>query len=131
MNKQSHENANGGYRGMDQIDLATRWKGPLSFGIVLCAISLVAACTPDQDRPLGERQSAARGEAVFGHNCIYCHGAEVRAPALSELRSLAGNERRKGVFNHPISGQIPQRLSSHDLSDLMEFLEAREDPNDQ
>jgi hypothetical protein len=130
MKNQSHENVNWGYRGMDQIDIATRWKRPLSFGIVLCAISMVPACTPDQDRPLGERQSASRGEAVFDHNCSYCHGAEVRAPALSELKSLAENERRRAVFNHPISGQIPQRLSSHDLSDLMEFLESGEDPND-
>jgi mono/diheme cytochrome c family protein len=131
MKHQSHENVNRGYRGMDQIDLATRWKGPLSFGIVLCAIFLVAACTPDQDRPLGKRQSAARGEAVFDQNCGYCHGAEARGPALSELKSLAENERRKAVFNHPVSGEIPQRLSSHDLSDLMEFLESREDPSDQ
>ena len=117
-------------KSMNQANLATPWKGPLSFGMILCAISLAPACTPDDDRPLGERQSAARGETVFDYNCGYCHGAEGRGPALSELKALSERERRKRIMNHPISGQIPQRLSAHELSDLIEFFGSDEDLND-
>ncbi len=116
---------------MNHFDRVGPWIGLVVFGFLFCSMIFISACTRDSDSPLTGPQAVARGEQVFNYNCGYCHGAKARAPALSELKSLVENERRRAVFNHPVSGEIPQRLSSHDLSDLMEFLESREDPSDQ
>ena len=84
------------------------------------------------DRDAGEAQQlalidwhealAARG--VFSDdNCGVCHGTGGRGPALAELKALSSAERRDRIRNHPIAGQIPQRLPAHQLSDVIEFLE--------
>ena len=109
---------------MNQIDHAARWIGLGTVRILFCAIILVSACTPDSDRPLTGPQTAARGAEVFDYNCGYCHGASGRGPALSEIKSLSKVERHDKIINHPVSGQIPQRLQAHELSDLIEFFDS-------
>jgi len=111
---------------MNQIDHAARWIGPGTVGFLSCAVILVVvACTPDSDRPLTGPQAVARGAEVFDYNCGYCHGADGRGPALSEIKSLSNVERRNRIINHPVSGQIPQRLKANELSDLNEFFESQ------
>jgi hypothetical protein len=43
---------------------------------------------------------------------------------LAELKALSSAERRDRIRNHPIAGQIPQRLPAHQLSDVIEFFES-------
>jgi len=109
---------------MNQIDHLARWIRQFKTGILCCGIVLVSGCAPDSDRPLGEPQSAERGVQVFDYNCGYCHGAKGRGPSLDELKSLSGTERRGKIINHPISGQIPQRLPANELADLIKYLES-------
>jgi len=61
---------------------------------------------------------------VFDYNCGFCHGADGRGPSLSEIKSLSKAERTGKIINHPISGQIPQRLQAHEISDLTKFFES-------
>ncbi|HJP38984.1 MAG TPA: c-type cytochrome [Gammaproteobacteria bacterium] len=98
------------------------WVGTV--GILFCAV-LVAACDPVSDKPLTGPQAVARGAEVFDYNCGYCHGADGRGPTLSEVKSLSNAERRNRIINHPVSGQIPQRLKANELADLNEFFESR------
>ena len=112
---------------MNQIDRAVR---SVAIGILSCSVFLVPACAPDSDKPLGEAQSAARGAEGFDYNCGFCHGADGRGPTLSELRSLSRVERRGKIINHPISGQIPQRLSAKERSDLNHFLNSERNLGD-
>ncbi len=69
-------------------------------------------------------QAVARGAQVFEYNCGFCHGADGRGPALSEIKSLSKVERRGKIINHPVAGQIPQRLQANEISDLNEFFES-------
>ena len=108
---------------MIQIDRAAPCIGLAALGISFCAIVLVSACAPERNKPLTGPQAAARGAQVFDYNCGFCHGTDGRGPALSEIKSLSKVERRKRIINHPISGQIPQRLPASELSDLNEFFE--------
>jgi len=87
-------------------------------------IILVSACAPESDKSLTGPQAVARGEQLFDHNCGYCHGTDGRGPPLSEIKSLSKAERHKKVFNHPVAGQIPQRLKAHELSDLSDFFDS-------
>jgi mono/diheme cytochrome c family protein len=116
---------------MHKTDLGTSWKRILALLILSSYALFVSACAPESDRPLGERQSAERGETVFDYNCGFCHGVEGRGPGLAEIKSLSKADRRKSIINHPISGQIPQRLSAHELADLVEYLESDERSVDQ
>ena len=109
---------------MNQIDRADRWIRPVAFGILSCVIILVSACAPDRDKPLTGPQAVARGAQVFEYNCGFCHGADGRGPALSEIKSLSKVERRGKIINHPVAGQIPQRLRANEISDLNEFFES-------
>jgi mono/diheme cytochrome c family protein len=79
---------------------------------------------PDSDKPLSGPRAAARGEQVFDYNCGYCHGADGRGPSLAEITGLSKVERRNRIINHPIAGQIPQRLQANEISDLNEFFES-------
>ena len=110
---------------MNMTARGIRCVGTTVSGLLSCCVLIsVTACAPDSDRPLSGPQAAARGEQVFEYNCGYCHGAEGRGPALTDIRSLPKAERRNRIINHPISGQIPQRLQAHEISDLNEFFEA-------
>jgi mono/diheme cytochrome c family protein len=109
---------------MIQIDHAARCIKLAVLGIFSCAVVLVPACSPDRNKPLSGPQAAARGAQVFDYNCGFCHGADGRGPALSEIKSLSKVERRGRIINHPISGQIPQRLRANEISDLNEFFDA-------
>jgi mono/diheme cytochrome c family protein len=91
--------------------------------VLSCALLLVSGCAQEDGGPFDETRSAARGETVFDLNCGYCHGENGRGPALASIRSLSQTERRNRIANHPISGQIPQRLPAHELSDLIEYIE--------
>jgi mono/diheme cytochrome c family protein len=106
---------------MNQINPAAWCIGPIALGILSSVLILVSGCAPDRDKPLSGPQAAARGAVVFDYNCGFCHGTEGRGPPLSELKSLSKEERRGRIINHPISGQIPQRLQAHEISDLNEF----------
>ena len=92
--------------------------------IFFCAIILVSACAPESDRSLTGPQAVARGEQLFDHNCGYCHGTDGRGPPLSGIKSLSRAERHNKIFNHPVAGQIPQRLKAHELSDLSDFFDS-------
>jgi mono/diheme cytochrome c family protein len=106
------------------MDSGTRWIGPGATGILSCAILLASACAPDSPGTVDEPQAAERGEQAFNENCGVCHGTGGRGPALAELKALSSAERRDRIRNHPIAGQIPQRLPAHQLSDVIEFLES-------
>ncbi len=109
---------------MRQINRTALWIGCVNIGILFCGMALISACAPDNDSPLSGPQAAKRGEQVFNYNCGFCHGAEGRGPKLTEIKSLSATELRGKIINHPISGQIPQRLQAHELADLNEFLES-------
>jgi mono/diheme cytochrome c family protein len=106
---------------MSQIYSTTRWIVSALFGILLCGVT---ACSPESDRPLTGPRAVARGEQVFEYSCGYCHGTGGRGPSLAEIKSLSNTERRNKTINHPISGQIPQRLPANELSDLSEYFES-------
>ncbi len=94
-------------------------------GAMLClALAGASGCAPQEETPTGGDTSAARGESVFDYNCGFCHGETGRGPKLSEIRALSQTERRNAIINHPVAGQIPQRLPAHELSDLIEFIES-------
>ncbi len=109
---------------MRKITRTARWIDCASLGILCCGMALTSACAPDSDSPPSGPQAAKRGEQVFNYNCGFCHGAEGRGPKLTEIKSLSATELRGKIINHPISGQIPQRLPAHELADLNEFLES-------
>ncbi len=109
---------------MNRIDSGARRVGPWASGILSFAVMLVSACTPDSPSTVAEPQATERGEQAFMENCGVCHGAGGRGPALAELKALSSAERRDRIRNHPIAGQIPQRLPAHQLSDVIEFLES-------
>jgi mono/diheme cytochrome c family protein len=92
-------------------------------GFALCAILLASGCAQESGNTPSGPQMADRGEQVFDENCGVCHGAEGRGPALTEIRALSSAERRDRIRNHPIAGQIPQRLPANQLADVIEFLE--------
>ena len=92
-------------------------------GLVPCAALLVSGCSQDSGIEPGGPQAADRGERVFDENCGACHGADGRGPALAEIKALSSAERRDRIRNHPIAGQIPQRLPANQLADVIEFLE--------
>ena len=110
---------------MIRIDRSTRWIRPVAIGILSCAVLLVFACAPDGGSTADGPQAAERGEQVFNDNCGVCHGADGRGPALAELKALSSTERRDRIRNHPIAGQIPQRLPANQLSDVIEFFESK------
>jgi mono/diheme cytochrome c family protein len=94
--------------------------------LVLCwALMSITACNPTGDSAGGGPTGTARGGQIFDENCGVCHGAGGRGPALSEIRSLPSSERRDGIRNHPIAGQIPQRLPANELADVIEFLDTK------
>ena len=109
---------------MNRIDSGARRIRPWATGILSFAVLLVSACAPDSPSTVAEPQATERGEQAFMENCGVCHGAGGRGPALSELKALSSAERRDRIRNHPIAGQIPQRLPAHQLSDVIEFLES-------
>ena len=109
---------------MIQIDHAAPCSGLAVLGILSCAIFLVSACAPDRNKPLTGPQATARGAQVFDYNCGFCHGPDGRGPSLSEIKSLSEVERSNRIINHPISGQIPQRLRANEISDLNEFFDS-------
>ncbi len=109
---------------MSRMDSGTRRIGPRATGLLACAVLLVSACAPDSASTVAEPQATERGEQAFNENCGVCHGTGGRGPALAELKALSSAERRDRIRNHPIAGQIPQRLPAHQLSDVIEFLES-------
>ena len=109
---------------MNQVDCSARWTVSVLFGILFCGALLATACSPESDRPLTGPQAVARGEQVFEYNCGYCHGAKGRGPSLIGIKSLPKSERRNKIINHPVAGQIPQRLPANELSDLSEFFDS-------
>ena len=110
---------------MKQLNPTCRFISPAAIGILSCSIILVSACDIDRGSSVSGPQAVERGEQLFNYNCGYCHGAEGRGPKLAELTSLSENDRRGKIINHPIAGQIPQRLRAHELSDLNEFLDSK------
>ena len=74
--------------------------------------------------PQGDTLNVLNIQPVFNDNCSVCHGAGGRGPALSEIKALSSADRRDRIRNHPIAGQIPQRLPAIQLSDVIEFFES-------
>lgn len=106
---------------MDEIETIVGRSHLFGCAVFGIAAILLVGCAPDDGGPLADEQSSARGEQVFEFNCGFCHGADGRGPSLAEIRSLSDSERRGKIINHPVSGQIPQRLPANEISDLMDF----------
>jgi mono/diheme cytochrome c family protein len=85
---------------------------------------LLSGCAPDSDGEGAMPASAESGAEVFTENCGACHGPTGRGPELAELKALTPSERRDRIRNHPIAGQIPQRLPANELARVIEFLES-------
>ena len=94
-------------------------------GMLMCAAMLLSACDVDTGAPATGPQAIERGEQIFELNCGACHGSDGQGPSLDQIMSLSSEERRTRMVNHPVAGQIPQRLRAHELSDLREFFEAK------
>jgi len=110
---------------MIQIVRNIRWAEPVTFGILCCAFFVLSACAPDSSGTTGGMGATERGEQVFNDSCGACHGTGGRGPALSEIKALSTDDRTDRIRNHPIAGQIPQRLPAHQLSDVIEFFESK------
>jgi mono/diheme cytochrome c family protein len=94
----------------------------LCFG--LCGVLFVSGCA-QEDAGRGDMAPVAEsGEQVFLENCGACHGPTGRGPELAELKALSPSERRDRIRNHPIAGQIPQRLPANELATVIEFLQS-------
>ena len=81
-------------------------------------------------RPAGDPAAIERGKALYGANCVFCHGADARGgdgggPNL--LRSAAVIEDKKGERISPIvregRGAMPRfQLTDAQVGDIAEFL---------
>lgn len=60
---------------------------------------------------------------LVSRECGACHGGG-RGPALNELMGLSRAEIQDRLSNHPVAGDIPQRLIARDLAVLIEYLNA-------
>ena len=109
---------------MKRVDRSNRLLGRGTIGILASLVLFASACAPESADVAEEPRAAGRGEQVFDENCGVCHGPGGRGPALTELKALSSADRRDRIRNHPIAGQIPQRLPAHQLSDVIEFLES-------
>jgi mono/diheme cytochrome c family protein len=109
---------------MIQINRSIDRAVPATFGMLCCAFLILSACAPDSGGTADGPQGAERGEQVFNENCGACHGVGGRGPALSEIKALSSADRRDRIRNHPVAGQIPQRLPANQLSDVIEFFES-------
>lgn len=109
---------------MIKIDRRSRQSGLIVAGALTCTALLLSACSRDDGGTAPALPATERGEQVFDENCGVCHGAEGRGPALAEIKALPSSERRDRIRNHPVAGQIPQRLPAAQLSDVLEFLDA-------
>lgn len=103
----------------------TTWRVRLSTTALLsCTAAILGACDSGGDKTLTGPEAAERGEQLFTYNCGACHGIDGQGPSLAQIKSLADSERRDRMANHPVAGQIPQRLRAHELADLHEFFES-------
>lgn len=59
----------------------------------------------------------------ISRECGACHGGG-RGPALSEIMGLSQAEVESRLLEHPVAGQVPQRLTARELVDLVEFLKS-------
>ncbi len=109
---------------MIRIYFNPRWTRPATIGVLSCAFLALSACAPESSGKAGGPDTVERGEQVFNDNCGACHGAGGRGPALSEIKALSSADRRDRIRNHPVAGQIPQRLQANQLSDVIEFFES-------
>lgn len=113
-------------KNFDHSRLRTRnryiWNLAFAFTVAV-AVVLTSGCAPDSPSTSEEPEAAERGKLLFATNCGACHGLNGRGPALAEIKALSSAERRERIRNHPIAGEIPQRLPANELSDVIEFLE--------
>ena len=111
---------------MIRICFSTRWTRPATIGALSCAFLALSACAPESSGTAGGPDTVERGEQVFNDSCGVCHGAGGRGPTLAEIKALSSADRRDRIRNHPIAGQIPQRLPANQLSDVIEFFESEQ-----
>ena len=109
---------------MIRICLDKHWNRSATIGLLSLVVLTLSACAPENGGTASGPEAAERGEQVFLENCGVCHGEGGRGPALSEIKALPSAERRNRISNHPIAGQIPQRLPANQLSDVIEFFES-------
>jgi mono/diheme cytochrome c family protein len=95
----------------------------VEIGLILICAMLASACSPESGSGSDSKRGAARGAEIFDENCGVCHGADGRGPSLAEITGLSSAERRDGIRNHPVAGQIPQRLPANELADVIGYLE--------
>jgi cytochrome c oxidase cbb3-type subunit III len=87
---------------------------------------------PAMQRPRGDPEVVARGQAVFGVNCVACHGADLRGGQLNGpnlLRSQLVLADKDGELIDPVirngrpeRGMPPFPLSDADVKAVVEFI---------
>ncbi len=93
--------------------------------VIAAAIAIsLTACAPDSADNSNASIHIADGAKVFSDNCAVCHGNDGRGPALSKLQSLLPAERADRMRNHPLAGQIGERLTAIQLLKLVDFLKS-------
>lgn len=83
---------------------------------LLDLIELLEAAPPGAEQPEGS------GAENFVTECGDYHGG--RGPSFGELSSLPEAQIRTRLWEHPVAGAIPQRLTAAQLGALIEFFDA-------
>ena len=109
---------------MNSIDYSFSRISGLAPCLLACSMILLSACAPESGGSASGPQAVERGGAVFDENCAVCHGAGARGPSLDGIKALSPAERGDRIRNHPVAGQIPQRLPANQLADVLEFFGA-------
>jgi len=110
---------------MDRIDCSRRLVGTAALGVGYCVVLLLSACGIDDGGSDGGLPAAERGEQLFEVNCGPCHGPDGGGPDLARIKALSPDERGEKIRNHPIAGQIPQRMLAKELLDVIEFFDSK------
>jgi mono/diheme cytochrome c family protein len=86
----------------------------------LSAIELAGLIEFLKSDPSDDALSVGPTDPIF-RECGACHGGG-RGPALSEIMGLSQADVKSRLLEHPVAGQVPQRLTARDLANLVEFL---------
>ena len=106
---------------------------PAGFLLLAAAIAQQNPGTfPAMQRPPGDPEVIARGKAIFGVQCVACHGADARGGQLNGpnlLRSQLVLADRDGELIEPVlkngrpeRGMPPMPLSDADIKAVVEFV---------
>src|SRR5215475_7022426 len=107
----------------------------LSAGVLVLAATIAQqnpGTFPAMQRPKADAQVVERGKAVFGVNCVACHGADLRGGQLNGpnlLRSQLVLADKDGELIEPVirngrpeRGMPPMPLGDADIKAVIEFI---------